>query len=56
MPCSCGSVLHKDLTIILQTARIDGYNLQNSRKDTAFTWTDVYEKNPNISLSTLGTK
>lgn len=34
-----------------KTARIDGYSQQNSRKDTAFTWTDVYEKNPNSSSS-----
>lgn len=30
--------------------RVDGYNPHNSKKETAFTWTDVYEKEPNSSL------
>ncbi|KAB2619849.1 actin-related protein 9, partial [Pyrus ussuriensis x Pyrus communis] len=29
--------------------RIDGLNPRNSRKDTAFDWTDVYEKEPSLS-------
>lgn len=35
--------------------RVDGYNPHNSKKETAFTWTDVYEKEPNSSLP-LGNK
>ncbi|KAK2647238.1 hypothetical protein Ddye_022433 [Dipteronia dyeriana] len=31
--------------------RVDGYNLQNNRKDIAFSWTDVYEKEPTSSLA-----
>ncbi|GKV18994.1 hypothetical protein SLEP1_g29295 [Rubroshorea leprosula] len=30
--------------------RIDGYNPINARKDTAFTWTDVYVKDQNSSM------
>ncbi|KAK7816964.1 actin-related protein 9 [Quercus suber] len=30
--------------------RVDGYNPHNNKKETAFTWTDVYEKEPNSSL------
>lgn len=28
-----------------QMGRVDGYNPQMNKKDTAFTWTNVYEKN-----------
>ncbi|KAF8023606.1 hypothetical protein BT93_F0955 [Corymbia citriodora subsp. variegata] len=27
-----------------QMGRVDGYNPQNARKDSAFAWTDVFEK------------
>lgn len=33
--------------------RVDGYNPQNNRRDAAFSWTDVYEKNPNSSSATI---
>lgn len=35
--------------------RVDGYNPQNGRKDTAFNWTDVYDKNLN-AISATGEK
>lgn len=28
---------------------VDGYNLQNSRKDVALSWTNVYEGNLDLS-------
>ncbi|PQM40974.1 actin-related protein 9 [Prunus yedoensis var. nudiflora] len=31
--------------------RVDGYNPQNNRKEPAFDWTDVYEKDPSSSSS-----
>lgn len=37
----------------LQMARFDGSNLPTSKKDPAFTWTDVFEKKPDF-FSTLG--
>lgn len=40
----------KWLKLFVQMGRVDGYNPPNSRKDTAFNWTDVYEKNPNSTL------
>lgn len=30
--------------------RVDGYNPQSGRKETSFTWTDIYEKEPTSSL------
>lgn len=33
--------------------RVDGLNPQNSRKDTSFDWTDVYQEEPSSS-SALG--
>lgn len=30
--------------------RVDGYNPPSVRKETAFTWTDIYEKEPTSSL------
>lgn len=35
---------------IVQMGRVDGYNPQSGRKETAFTWTDIYEKEPTSSL------
>lgn len=37
---------------VLQMVRVDGFNPQNSRKETAFVWTDVYEKNAASSSAT----
>ena len=34
-----------------QMGRVDGYNPQNNRKDIAFSWTDVYEKEPTSSVA-----
>lgn len=39
----------------VQMGRIDGNNPQNSRKEAAFDWTDVYEKDSTTS-SALGNR
>lgn len=36
---------------ILQMGRVDAFNQQNSRKDVAFSWTNVYEKEPTPSTA-----
>lgn len=33
--------------------RVDGYNSQNSKRDVAFSWTNIYEKE-STSSSALG--
>lgn len=40
----------------VQMGRVDGYNPQNSRKEPAFDWTDVYEKDPSSSSSLGNTR
>lgn len=37
----------------MQTGRVDALSQQNSKKDTIFPWTDVFQKSPNSS-SALG--
>lgn len=39
----------------MQMGRIDGNNPQNSRKEAAFDWTDVYEKD-STTASALGNR
>ena len=34
----------------MQMGRVDGYNPQSGRKETAFTWTDIFEKETTSSL------
>lgn len=41
-----GGVYAKNDDINMQMGRVDGHNPPSSRKDTAFTWTNVYETNP----------
>lgn len=37
--------------IVVQMARVDGYNPPNTRKDTAFSWANIFEKKPDSSLA-----
>lgn len=36
--------------VIVQMGRVDGYNPQNSRKDSPFSWTNVYEEESTASM------
>lgn len=35
----------------VQMGRVDGHNMHNGKKDTVFSWTDVHEKDPTLSMA-----